>query len=119
MYFENNVTALDAWTIVHVVVTFGIGWMFGKLSKSVPNLRNKVMIGYWSIQAAIFIGSLLIVAWEIGEQQGAFVFMGCVNESPVNYLADTFIGFIMLLVGYFVGGGYSRFAVCGTETDSG
>jgi len=44
----------------------------------------------------------------LGEQQGAFTFMGCVNETPVNYLMDIMVGFLCLMIGYAWGKRKSR-----------
>ena len=100
MNIETNVTAVDAWTLVHIAVTFVLGYILGRLSTENRDLKKMVVIGYWSVQAAIFIGSLIIIVWEIGVQHNAFTFMGCVEESPINYITDIVIGFLFLMIGY-------------------
>jgi len=43
--------------------------------------------------------------WEIAEQNGPMYLIGCVDESAVNYITDTLVGFFCFITGYLAAGG--------------
>ena len=75
MKIETNESAIDPWSIVHFVVPFALGYGLGVAARTDPKLRRRMVIGWFSLQVALFIGGLLIIAWEIGEQHNLFEWM--------------------------------------------
>ena len=103
MKIETNGSATDLWSIVHFVVPFTLGYCLGMAVRTNPKLRRRMVIGWFTLQVALFIGGLLIIAWEIGEQHNLFEWIGCVEESGVNYVTDVLIGSIGLFLGFLIG----------------
>ena len=98
-----NQTPFDAWTMVHVIVTLCLGYFAARIEEGIPDVKKKVVIGFFVFQAITLLFALLIIFWEVFEQRGIFEFIGCYNESTVNYVADICIGLLCLHIGYSLG----------------
>ena len=102
-WIVTNQTPVDAWTLVHVIVTFFLGYFAARMEEGIPDVKRKVVIGFFVFQFLTFIFALAIIFWEVCEQRGVFEFIGCYNESTVNYVADICFGLLCLHLGYSLG----------------